>query len=162
VTVHGETKILRRRAALACPDVKELRQLLERATGVAHGSQARLMALVGCSRGALRNWERGGKVATFFVPKLVEVEATLRARVEAQEREVAPPKPSLPLMANVVEVRVDGEQALLRFELKVPGEEVAREVAEVLVPRATLQKAVGSSLPSTRMPGSEPVVGRGV
>lgn len=56
---------------------------------------------------------------------------------------------------------VEGDQALVSFALKVPGEEVAREVVEVLVPRSALEKALGTSLLGARMPGSNSVGGEG-
>ena len=128
--------MLRRREALACPDVRGLLALVEQVTGAPRGAQNRLADLVGVKHTTISKWAKGAPVPHVYVAKLVEVETKLKARVETPK--AAPVTRPLPLMANVVDVRVEGEQALLRFALKVPGEETAREVVAVLVPRGLL------------------------
>lgn len=149
--IHGEAKMLRRRAAAMCPDVKAIRRLLEEATDATWGSQARLAELLGCSPWTIRRWERGTKrPSAAYTVRLRELERRLRERpatineelrgVAKQEDEASPTKTErpLPLTANAVSVRVEGEQALVSFTLKVPGEKMAREVVEVLVPTSSL------------------------
>lgn len=134
--IHGEAKMLRRRAALACPKVEDLLALLEQASESSHALQTRLADLVGCTPKTIGTWKRKKAAPHIYAPRLIEVEAKLRARLAPKEP--ACEERPLPLMANVVSVRVEGEQALVSFSLKVPGEEGVRSVCEVLVPRTAL------------------------
>lgn len=135
------------------PNIAELRRLLERATGSPRGSQARLADLVGCKPESLSSWEKGQhKPSAAYRAKLIEVEKKLKAKKVGviEELRDAPPIPvptpvvalPLPLVANRVVASVDADQVLLRFGLKLPGEEEPRQVAEILVPRASLEKIV--------------------
>jgi transcriptional regulator with XRE-family HTH domain len=151
-----------------CPDVSELRRLLGRAMGVASATQERLAELVGCSHDAIREWEHGKhRPSRAFRSKLVELEgklkdgglsldAALTGRVEAEQ----PARPT-PTFVNVVSAKLDGDLALLHFGAKLPGDKEPRTVADVLVSRAALEKALGTSLPGARMPGSNSVGGEG-
>lgn len=137
MTARGEARMIRRREAAKCPDVGELRRLLIEASGIDFGSQKRLADMVGVLPTTIGRWEKGSRVPHVYVAKLVDVETKLKARI-APSVEAPRSERSLPLMANAVDVRVEGEQALVRFALKIPGDDAARSVAEILVPKALL------------------------
>ena len=140
--------VLRRKQRQQAVDVRELRHLVEAVMGIpAHGSRLRLAELVGCSSHTVTKWEKGRRPSLAYVPRLIELEAKLRARKgrsvdEELLGEVAPIVPAplrpMPLVASAMSVKVEGEQALVTFTLKIPGESMARVVAEVLIPRSVV------------------------
>jgi DNA-binding XRE family transcriptional regulator len=139
-----------------CPDVKELRRLLGAAMGAEIATQAQLADLLGCTTETIKSWEKGRKKPTRpFVLRLLEIERSLKARRLSLHDEIrlgilpgdAEPRPErrAPFVASAVSVVVEGDQALVRFSLKVPGEALARTVAEVIVPRAILPSLRGDA-----------------
>lgn len=153
MTPETTTPAVRVRRRDACPDVAELRRLLGDALGAARATQAHLAELVGCSLRSIIRWEQGERrPSAGFRPRLLELERKLRARALSIDDELArgTREPelragrTLPLVADVVSVDVEGDRALLRFGLKVPGEPEPRTVVEVLVSRWTAGEAFGT------------------
>jgi transcriptional regulator with XRE-family HTH domain len=139
--------------------------LLGAAQGREIASQLQLADLLGCTTESIKKWEKGAKKpARPFVLRLIEIERSLKNRKlslndeirlgiasEGSTPESRHERPA-PFSASAVSVVVEGGQALLRFTVKVPGETLARTVAEVLIPRAALENAAGSSLLLVEMP----------
>jgi len=135
-----------------CPDVGGLRRLLERAAGTPLGSQARLAELVGCTAESISLWERGGKPSRAYRPRLVELEKKLKEKKVSLDDELAgraqPERPearvarAAPVFVNVISLKLDSDLALLHFGAKLPGDEEARTVADVLVSRIALEAAL--------------------
>jgi transcriptional regulator with XRE-family HTH domain len=132
------------------PNIRELRRLIEQVTGSRTGSQAKLAELVGCTAETISSWEKGTRRPyPSYRAKLVEIEKRLKAKKgsaldevrDTPMRATEPPAVArpLPLVANRASARMDAEQVLLRFALKLPGEDEPRSVAEILVPRAALE-----------------------
>jgi hypothetical protein len=137
-----------------CPSITELLGLLEKALGT-RATRKHLAELVGCSALAVIRWERGTHFPSpAYRPRLLELERRLRERgaslgdelrgaaVPATTPASSPTDGKLPLVADVIGVKVEGGRALLTFGLAIPGEREPRSVAEVLVPLASLERAM--------------------
>jgi transcriptional regulator with XRE-family HTH domain len=137
--------------------------LLERVTGTPHGSQARLARLLGCRATTVSTWEHGrARPSPVYARKLVEIERSLHARplsvvdeIKSARPDVVTTSPALapsvagsPLVATSATVTLEGDQALLRFVLKVPGELEPRHVADVLVSKAVFAGLLATFYPS--------------
>ncbi len=144
------------------PDPREVRRLLGKAMGVVSATQERLAELLGCSSDTVKDWEgkqRRHRPSRVFRARLVELEARLRARKftidddifgrEVPVESSGPEARSLPLTATEATVTLEGERALLRFSLKVPGEADTRTVAEVLVAKSVIAELIGKLFPSS-------------
>lgn len=155
---RDEAKMLLRRTP--CPDVKELRRLLGATMGVEIATQVQLADLLGCTTETIKKWEKGQKKPTRpFVLRLVEIERSLKNRklslndeirlgIREEGTESCHERPA-PVSASAVTVTIEGGQALLRFTIKVPGEALARTVAEVLVPSSALVQFMVGMTPTS-------------
>lgn len=167
-TPDGVVGLARTRMRDYCPDVPELRRLLERVMGSTRGSQIRLAQLVGCRRAAVRNWEQNrSRPAPMFRARLVELERRLLNKefstaellrparlidapaddtsIARRNEEPVQQAQPMPLFATEAALRIEGAFARLKFVVQLPGEEEKRVVADVVVPKtviATLTPAV--------------------
>jgi DNA-binding XRE family transcriptional regulator len=98
--IHGEAKIMRRRAALACPDVKALRQRLTSYVGLPV-TQDYLGRLVGCSGKTVLKWERGTRPLPVFAVRLAAVEKALAAKTRTLMEELGACRSSPQLSVSI-------------------------------------------------------------
>lgn len=130
----------------ACPNVRELRQLLGDALGVAKATQSHLAELVGCSLWSIIRWEQGKRPSLAYLPRLVALEKKLQEMkassvgvASGAEKTASRPGPLLlPFFASTVSVKIEGNLSYLRFEVNVPSDDDARMVADLIVPTPEL------------------------
>jgi transcriptional regulator with XRE-family HTH domain len=85
--VHGEAKMLRRRALAACPDVRALRERLSNYVGLPV-TREYLASLVGCSKDAIKGWEKGKRPLAVFAVRLAALEKKLGAKTRTLGEEL--------------------------------------------------------------------------
>ena len=85
--IRGETKLLRRRAVAACPDVKALRERLTNYVGLPV-TREWLASAVGCSTDAVKGWEKGGRPLSVFAERLAALDRKLSERAGTLREEL--------------------------------------------------------------------------
>jgi transcriptional regulator with XRE-family HTH domain len=88
--IHGEAKMLRRRALAACPDVKALRERLSTYVGLPV-TREYLAGLVGCSKDAIKGWEKGSRPLTVFAERLAKIDKWLSEKTRTLAEELGAP-----------------------------------------------------------------------